>query len=74
MTQRAKEKNLKKGVNNMKLLTQEIRKKLSALYSQDDVANPICSLKWFSPDSSFTWFILEGSEQEDGERPYGFWY
>ena len=51
----------------MKLLTQEIIKKLPVLYSQENVADPVCSLKCFTPDSSFTWFILEGSEQEDGD-------
>lgn len=50
----------------MQLLTKEIEKTLPALYSQDNVADPICSLKFFTPDSSFTWFILEGGEQEDG--------
>lgn len=51
----------------MKLLTQEIRKKLPTLYSQDDVADPICHLKIFTPDSSFTWYISEGEKQEDGD-------
>lgn len=51
----------------MKLLTKEIKETLPALYSQEDVADPVCSLKFFTPDSSFTWFIIEGSEQEDGD-------
>ena len=51
----------------MKLLTQEIKKKLPALYSQNQVVDPICSLKFFTPDSSWTWYITEGSEQEDGD-------
>ena len=50
----------------MKLITEEIKKQLPKLYSQDEVADPICQLKIFTPDSSFTWFIVEGSEQEDG--------
>ena len=51
----------------MELLTEGIKKQLPALYSQEDVADPVCSLKFFTPDSSFTWFIVEGSEQEDGD-------
>lgn len=51
----------------MKLMTQEIEKQLPALYSQEEVADPICQLKYFTPDSSFSWFILEGQKQEDGD-------
>lgn len=51
----------------MKLLTKEIKETLPPLYSQENVADPICNLKFFTPDSSFTWFILEGGEQEDGD-------
>ena len=51
----------------MKLLTQEIKKTLPALYSQDEVADPIAIVKYFTPDSSWTWLILEGSEQENGD-------
>ena len=51
----------------MKLLTEQMKETLPALYSQDDVADPICSLKYFTPDSSFTWYIIEGGEQEDGD-------
>lgn len=51
----------------MKLLTEEIKRTLPKLYSQDEVEDPIVPLKYFTPDSSWTWFILEGSEQEDGD-------
>ena len=43
----------------MKLLTKEIRKQLPALYSQDEVEDPIVYIKFFDPCGSFTWFILE---------------
>ena len=43
----------------MKLLTQEIRKQLPALYSQDEIADPLVHIKFFDPCGSFTWFILE---------------
>lgn len=51
----------------MELLTQEIKKILPKLYSQDQVEDPIVICKFFTPDSSWSWFILEGSQQEDGD-------
>lgn len=51
----------------MKLLTEEIKKQLPALYSQDAVADPRVIFKLYTPDSSFTWFIIEGSQQPDGD-------
>ena len=51
----------------MKLLTKEIEKTLPALYSQDEVGDPICVLKFFTPDAGWTWYISEGSKQEDGD-------
>ncbi len=51
----------------MKLLTNEIKQNLPALYSQEETEDPTCILKIFTPDSSFSWFILEGGEQEDGD-------
>ena len=44
----------------MKLLTQEIKKKLPALYSQEDKGGKaVVHLKLFTPDSSWTWLITE---------------
>ena len=51
----------------MKLLTKAIIKKLPALYSQEKVKDPQAVIKFFTPSSSFTWFVLEGGEQEDGD-------
>ena len=51
----------------MKLLTQEIKQQLPKLYSQDEVEDPMVVVKFFTPDSSWTWLILEGSEQENGD-------
>jgi len=54
----------KRAANNkirgMKLLTQEIRKKLPPLYSQDGKGGKaIAHLKLFTPDSSWTWHASE---------------
>ena len=51
----------------MKLLTKEIKQALPALYSQNEVVEPVCVLKFFTPDAGWTWYIVEGSEQEDGD-------
>jgi len=54
----------KRAVNNkirgMKLLTQEIRKKLPPLYSQDGKGGKaIAYVKFFTPDSGFTFWATE---------------
>ena len=49
----------------MKLMTKEIEKKLPKLYSQENVKDPICQVKYFTPDSSFTWYITEGEKKGD---------
>jgi len=51
----------------MKLLTAEIIKKLPKLYSQEKVTNPKIIVKYFHPLSSWTWYVIEGEEQEDGD-------
>jgi len=51
----------------MRLMTQAIIKKLPALYAQEDVKDPIVTLKFFTPDADWTWYITEGTRQEDGD-------
>ncbi|MBV6342998.1 DUF2958 domain-containing protein [Candidatus Magnetobacterium casensis] len=43
----------------MKLLTKDILKKLPPLYSQENVEDPIAYVKFFTPDSNWTWYALE---------------
>jgi len=62
----------KRAANNkirgMKLLTKEIRKKLPPLYSQDGKGGKaVAYLKLFSPSSSWTWYISEGSPVTDAQ-------
>jgi len=55
-----------KKVRGMKLLTREIRKKLPPLYAQESKGGKaIVYLKLFTPDSSWTWHITEGSPIKD---------
>ena len=56
----------------MKLLTEEIRKKLPALYAQDGKGgDAVAYLKLFTPSSSWTWYITEGSQQGDDFLMFG---
>jgi hypothetical protein len=43
----------------MKLITDELRKQIPPLYSQEEVADPIVYAKFFDPCGSFSWFIIE---------------
>lgn len=60
----------------MKLLTQAIRKRLPPFYSQEKVKDPIVQLKFFTPDSNWTWYIIEfdgvGNFFGWVDGPYGF--
>jgi hypothetical protein len=45
----------------MKLLTKEIREKLPRLYAQDGKGGKaIAHVKFFTPSSSWTWYVTEG--------------
>jgi hypothetical protein len=55
------------GDVKMKLMTQEVIKNLKPLYAQEDVKDPIVSLKFFTPDSNWTWYVTEGEKKEDGD-------
>ena len=51
----------------MKLLTKELIEKLPKLYSQENSDDPDVHIKYFTPDSSWTWLILEGGKTEEGD-------
>jgi hypothetical protein len=60
----------KRAANNkargMKLLPKEIRKKLPPLYAQESKGGKaVVHLKLFTPDSSWSWYITEGSSIQD---------
>ena len=61
----------RKTINNqqrgMKLLTQELLKKIPPLYAQDGKGGQsIIYTKYFTPDSSWTWYVTE----YDGEDTF----
>lgn len=40
-------------------MTEELRKKIPKLYSQENAKDPVVYAKYFTPDSSWTWYVLE---------------
>lgn len=43
----------------MKLLTNEIRRQLPALYSTENDKDPVIQVKFFTPSSNCTWYATE---------------
>jgi hypothetical protein len=56
----------------MKLLTDELRKTLPPLYAQEKEKDPIVHLKLFTPWTGWTWYITEGSPEEDDFILFGY--
>jgi hypothetical protein len=51
----------------MKLMTKAVEARIPALYSQEKNPNPTAQAKFFTPWSNWTWYVLEGEKQEDGD-------
>ena len=43
----------------MKLMTKELRRRIPPLYSAEKQTDPMVHAKFFTPDSSWTWYVLE---------------
>src|SRR5277367_3116902 len=56
----------------MKLLTDELRSKLPALYAQEAEGEPIVYAKFFLPGTGWTWYATEGSPEGDDFLFFGF--
>jgi len=56
----------------MKLLTKEIEKRIPPLYSQENNPDPTCVVKFFTPWTSWTWFVIEGARDGDDWRFFGW--
>ena len=59
----------------MKLLTKEILRKLPRLYSTENtpLAGKTVVCKFFTPDSNWTWYALEGEKQQNGDVLFFGW-
>jgi hypothetical protein len=53
----------------MQLLTNELRQRLPPLYSSENEADPFVICKFFTPDSSWTWYAMEF----DGDDTFFGW-
>ena len=56
----------------MKLLTEELRAQLPALYSQEHNRDPVVYCKFFTPWSNWTWFATEGAQEDDEFLFFGY--
>ena len=56
----------------MELLTEELRRGLPALYSQEGNPDPVVHIKFFTPDSNWTWYVTEGSAEGDDFLFFGY--
>jgi len=56
----------------MELLTEELRKVLPPLYSQEKNEDPTIVVKFFTPDANWTWYVTEGSEKHGDFIFFGF--
>ncbi len=56
----------------MELLPQQIKKILPPLYSQESSQRPTVHAKFFTPDAGWTWFVTEGSAEEDDWLLFGY--
>ena len=56
----------------MKLLTDELRRRLPTLYSQEAEAEPTVYAKFFMPGTGWTWYVTEGGEQDGDFLFFGF--
>tara|TARA_R100000988_G_scaffold69502_1_gene35700 strand:+ start:58 stop:357 length:300 start_codon:yes stop_codon:yes gene_type:complete len=58
----------------MKLMTKEIEKKIPGLGTHDstEAKNIPVVAKFFTPDSSWTWYVTEGNPEGDDWRFFGW--
>jgi len=56
----------------MELMPAELRQRLPRLYAQESSEDPIVYVKFFTPDSSWTWFATEGEPVGDDFRFFGY--
>lgn len=56
----------------MELLTAELRKSLPPLYAQEKNDDPLVHIKFFTPDSNWTWYVTEGSKNEEDFVFFGY--
>lgn len=53
------------------LIPKDLLEKIPDLYTTEELENPICQVKLFTPEAQWTWYIIEFSK-EDQSTCYGF--
>lgn len=56
----------------MELLPAEVREKLPPLYAQEKSGEHTVHVKFFTPDSFWTWYVTEGQAEEDDFLFFGY--
>src|SRR5689334_17832655 len=56
----------------MELLPAEVRGGLPKFYSQEGNRDPTVQVKYFTPDSSWTWYATEGQPEDDDFLFFGY--
>jgi Protein of unknown function (DUF2958) len=56
----------------MDIFPKELRSSLPPLYSQEHADDPIVHLKFFTPDSGWTWFVTEASPEDNDFIFFGY--
>ena len=56
----------------MKLLPDVLRATLPPLYSQENATDLTVHMKFFTPDSGWTWLVTEGEPDGEGFRFFGY--
>lgn len=54
-----------------KLIPKEILTIVPDLYDTEEIKDPFCQVKLFTPDANWTWYIIELSK-EDSSTCYGY--
>jgi Protein of unknown function (DUF2958) len=56
----------------MELLTDELRAQLPTLYAQENEKDQIIHVKFFTPWTGWTWFVTEGSQEDEDFIFFGY--
>lgn len=56
----------------MELLPLQMRQLIPPLRSQETNKDPIVYIKFFTPDSNWTWYVTEGEEEEGDFIFFGY--
>jgi hypothetical protein len=56
----------------MELLPHELRERIPRLYATERDDDPMVWVKFFTPDADWTWYVIEGSSQDDDYLMFGW--